>query len=458
MRLPEPRSLRLRLLLTLLIPLVALTAAGVLLDYRSARALLGASHDRALASTAIGLAARVETDRDGDLPAHLVATMRAVSRLSEADELVYLVLDGAGRRIAGDPQLAALGRPAEAEAENPLIYDAELAGRPVRAASYAYVGPEGQATVIVAEALGKRRADARRILLTTMVTNVVMALAMAGAAAVAVAIALRPLDALGQRVEGHAAQALRPMLLRGLPRETRPLVRAINRLMARLRRTLQARQQFIDNTAHQLRTPLAGLQAQVTLLASEPMPAPALARVADLREGVHRLAHLTHQMLSLARAGEHAGTALQVERVALPDLLEQTASQCLDAAIARQTDLGFEAAPATVQGSPWMLRELVLNLVDNAIAHSPPGSAVTVRCGNAAGRPFVEVEDNGPGIPVADRARVFDRHVRLAGDGGRGTGLGLAIVREIADRHHASVSLGDSRSGQGLRVRLDFRA
>ena len=455
MRLLEPRSLRLRLLYTLLIPLVALTAVGALLDYRSARDLLSASHDRALASTAIGMAAGLEADHDGDLSRHLAITMRSIGRLRDSEGTVYLVLDGNGRCIAGDPQLAALIRPVGLQ--NPAFYDAEFAGRPMRAVSYAYNGPDRQANIIVAEALGRRIADVRQILLPTMATNLVLALAMAMAAAVAVGFALRPLNALGLRVNGHATQALQPMPLHGLPRETRPLVRAINGLMARLRRTLQDRQNFIDNTAHQLRTPLAGLQTHVTLLASEPMPAAARARVQDLRDDVQRLTHLTHQLLSLARAGEHAATALQVEAVDLPGLLEKVASECLDAAIAKHIDLGFDAAPGMVQASPWMLHELVINLVHNAIQHSPVGSAVTVRCGSLAGQPFVEIEDNGPGIPTVDRARVFDRHVRLARDDSHGAGLGLAIVREIADRHHASVLLAEGHAGRGLRARVDFR-
>jgi two-component system sensor histidine kinase TctE len=454
MRRLEPRSLRLRLLLAMAAPVVALGAAGVFVDYMAEGKLIGESFDRALASTAIGLAARLETDRDGDLPAHLVATMRAVSRLGDSDALVYLVVDGEGQRIAGDLRLAPLLR--HESAQNPSLADAEFLGRPVRAVTYAYAGPDGRANIVVAEALDKRLADARRVLLPTAITNLLMALAMAAAAAVAVSFALRPLDALGQRVEGHEAQALRPMRLRGLPRETLPLVRALNRLMARLRRTTQARQDFIDNTAHQLRTPLTGLQAQLALLVAEPMPGPLRARVQGVQGGVQRLVHLTHQMLALARASHVEPAESPRQAVLLPDLLQQAASACLDAALAKGIDLGFDTAPASVQGSPWMLRELLVNLVDNAIQHTPAGATVTVRCGRLAGAAFLEVEDDGPGIPASDRARVFDRHVRLAQGAGHGTGLGLAIVREIAASHQARVTLSDRPDGPGLRVRVDF--
>ena len=384
----------------------------------------------------------------------LGATARTVSRLADTDELRWLVLDGQGRRLSGDERLAALAQH-DPEA-NPAFGDARLDGRPWRTATYAYDGPEGQATIVVAEALTKREHDARRMLLPTTATNLAIGGLMAVVAVLAVGVALAPLHAVGQRVEGHEVQTLRPMRLRNLPGEVRPLVRALNRLMARLRRTVQARQDFIDDTAHQLRTPLAGLQAQMALLDAEPLPPTARRRVQDVGAAVRRLAHTTHQMLALARSADGASAA--PEPVSLPALLEQVASQCLDAALAKGVDLGFEPAAATVQGSPWMLRELLANLVDNAIQHGRPGGIVTVRCGHAAGRPLLQVEDDGPGIPAAERARVFNRFVRLGGSAAGGSGLGLAIVKEIAERHGAHVALDEGTDGHGLKATVTFPA
>jgi two-component system sensor histidine kinase TctE len=140
-------------------------------------------------------------------------------------------------------------------------------------------------------------------------------------------------------------------------------------------------------------------------------------------------------------------------------VLQEAASACLDDALARGVDLGFDPEPAQVQGSAWMLRELLINLVGNAIVHTPAGTVVTVRCGPlAGGGAFLEVLDDGPGIPPADRERVFDRFVRLAGQHREGTGLGLAIVRDIAQRHHAAIHLLDGPGGRGLCVRAEFPA
>jgi two-component system sensor histidine kinase TctE len=220
---------------------------------------------------------------------------------------------------------------------------------------------------------------------------------------------------------------------------------------------VQARQAFIDNTAHQLRTPLAVLTAQAELLQHEPMPAAAAERTREVADAAKRLSRQVHQMLSLARAEEDNSSPVPMAVVSLPDVLQEVASACLDESLARDVDLGFEPFEATVMGSSWMLRELLLNLVENAIVHTPRRTTVTVRCGHDgdAGA-YMEVEDDGPGIPPADRERAFDRFARLGDQDRRGTGLGLPIVREIAHRHGAEVSLLDACSGTGLRVRISF--
>lgn len=455
MRRLHARTLRARLRIALLVPLVALALVGAAIDDATVRRLTDESYDRALASTAIGLAARVETDRDDDRPAHLEATASAVNRLSAGADLHYLVLDGEGQRISGEPRLAALIAPPGGA--NPAFVDAMLAAQPVRVATYRYVGPDGRATIVVAEPLAARTRAAHRVVLYSSATNVAMAAAVVVLATLAVRFALRPLDLLGARVGAHEVDRLRPISLRGIPLETRPLVRAINRLMSRVRRAAEQRQGFIDSTAHQLRTPLAGLQAEAELLLSEPLPAPAAEHAARMHGSVQRLAHLAQRMLALARASNPGAGAREMQPVQLPALLEDIASARLDAALARGIDLGFEPAEVTILGSPWMLRELLANLVDNAIAHAGEGCIVTVRCGlqpQPPGGAYLEVEDDGPGIAAADRARVFERFVRLGAGGG--TGLGLAIVREIAARHGARVELEDGAGGRGTRVRVAF--
>jgi two-component system sensor histidine kinase TctE len=203
---------------------------------------------------------------------------------------------------------------------------------------------------------------------------------------------------------------------------------------------------------------LAGLQNQIDLAMGGGGPADRdrewLGRV---EEATSRLGHLLNQLLAFARAEASNPAAVGRERVALDQLVEESATEFLDAALAKDIDLGFDIAPAAVRGERWMLKEALSNLVDNAIRYSPQGGIVTVHCGSDHGGPFVEVQDNGPGIDEAHRQRVFERFYRIPGTVGEGCGLGLPIVREIAQLHGAEIHL-QGVVPSGLRVRVSFPA
>jgi two-component system sensor histidine kinase TctE len=446
-------SLVQRLLAWLLAPLLVIGTVGAYIDYVQARRLTDEAFDQVLASTAIGLAARLETDRDHDLSEHLRAMVNVVNKVEAGDQMHFLVQREDGQTLAGEVSLLPLaGDPTHALS----FADARYGGLPVRVVSYQYVGPDGRALIVVAQAKHRRIEAARRIMSSVVWANLLMLLIIVGSVVLAVRQAIAPLLELGQRVSAHEVQELRPLRLRGVQVEVLPLVRALNRLIARVREAADERQTFLNHAAHQLRTPLAGLQAQVELMALPTEPA-ARQHWAALRASVRRLVSLSQNMLSLARVSNHAEGAAPVEPVALVSLLQEVASLRLDAALERDMDLGYDAHDATVQGSRWMLRELLLNLVDNALNHCPPGSTITARCGISpdSGRPYLEVEDNGPGIAPEDRRRVFDRFVRLNAHS-TGSGLGLAIVETIAQRHGATVRVDSGQQGQGTTVRILF--
>jgi two-component system sensor histidine kinase TctE len=452
-RLPGSASiptLRQRLLRSLLVPLTVLAIAGVGADYMQARRLADESYDQVLASTAVGLASRLELERDGDLQAHFPAAPDVASR----DALLYAVFNAQGRLVVGIPALWAIAHP-RADMRLPYFHDEKLSGRPMRVATYAYAGPEGRGTIVVAEAPNKRLEASHRLMQSTAWTNLLTVIFTLGVVYFAVRHALRPLEALSQQFEQREPRDMTPLSMEGVPGEARALVLAANGLMQRLRESAQSQQAFVSNTAHQLRTPLAGLQTQLELQLGQ-APPNEQHRVRALLRSTQKLSHLTHQLLALARSGPHALEAQPLRPMNLEDLFEDVASACLDQALARGIDLGFEPRPAQVSGSAWMLRELLLNLVHNAIAYTPEGGRVTVSCGmDATGHACLAVEDTGPGIPADLRTRVFERFYRAAADEA-GTGLGLAIVKEIADRHGAEVSLSEGASGQGTRVDIRF--
>jgi two-component system sensor histidine kinase TctE len=169
---------------------------------------------------------------------------------------------------------------------------------------------------------------------------------------------------------------------------------------------------------------------------------------------------LANQLLALSRADARSANTQPMQRVDLRNLCEMLLEIHLDAATAKQIDLGLEAADVHATGHEWLLRELMGNLVDNAIRYTPRAGRVTLRCGWATEpgtdreQPFLEVEDNGPGVPVHERSRMLERFYRVAGTAGEGSGLGLAIAEEIARVHNSQLLVLEGHGGRGLRMRL----
>lgn len=458
-----PPTLLRRLLFALLPALLLLAGIGAVLDYRQVLAPADLAYDQALASTAIGLATLPEGPLD-DIAAHRRSLTEALARRNPQGRTLYVVQAPDGRLLAGTERLLAQAGPAD-PGHNPVFHDDMLDGRPVRIVTYRTSGREGSGLVVVAETIEARRAAARQALEAAMGTNLAIVIAVLLVVTGGVRLALRPLHVLGRQVSRHDIDTLRPLRTDTVPLEVRPLVDGFNLLIQRLRASTQAQQAFLSASAHQLRTPLAGLQAQLDLLAGESTPAGQTERLDRVRAAVLRLTRLTHQMLALARTDARTqveprlmpnGSGTPVDLVAL---LQDLVEQHLDAALARQIDLGLETAAAEVEGERWMLREMITNLIDNALQHAPPHSAVTLRCGPGPAptvRAVIEVEDAGPGIPPSQRERVFERFVRLDETIGSGSGLGLAIVREVAEAHGARVDIVDRLNGPGVRFRVEF--
>ncbi len=218
------------------------------------------------------------------------------------------------------------------------------------------------------------------------------------------------------------------------------------------------------DAAHQLRTPLAGLQAQVEAWAQAANAATTTdgtihlptEQVNKLRGATRRTSQLANQLLALSRADAGGMQAQPMQRVDLKELTEHTLEAHLDAATDKSIDLGLDAQPVTVMGHEWLLRELLCNLVDNAVKYTPAGGTVTIRCGRQGEGVFVEVEDDGPGVAPGERKRVLERFYRVQGTQGEGNGLGLAIADEIARVHGSRLDLGPGAKGRGLKVSLVF--
>jgi two-component system sensor histidine kinase TctE len=229
----------------------------------------------------------------------------------------------------------------------------------------------------------------------------------------------------------------------------------VNALIDRLKGMMEQQSRFVANAAHQLRTPFAGLRAQAELAKREEVPPAIRTALEGICEGAGRCSRLVNQLLTLARnepdaRGEEAMTELNLNRVA-----QETAMDWVPQALAKQIDLGFEGAETELpmRGDENALRDLIGNLLDNAIHYTPAGGRVTLRTGPG---PWLRVEDNGPGIPPEERKKVFDRFYRIAGSGQTGSGLGLAIVHEVAQRHGARLTIENGENQQGVAITVSF--
>ncbi len=312
----------------------------------------------------------------------------------------------------------------------------------------------GGRTIQVAQPLLSRRALALTFALNSVWPMLLIVPLLLLVVAWVVRRSLTPLRKLSTELENRAATSFDPLDPGSAMLEMRPVVRAMNGLFARTRQAFDAQQMFVADAAHELRSPLAALKLQLQMLERAPDESTRRLAAQRLDSGIDRATHLVEQLLALARAD--SGGREAPAPVSLTEAARQALADTLDLAQARGIDAGLEQAEElTVLAPPQGLRMLARNLVDNAVRYSPRGARVDVRVHVQDGKALLEVDDSGPGIPAADRPRVFDRFYRRADAPPGGSGLGLAIVRSVAERSHASVELLDSPLG-GLRVRVSF--
>ncbi|HYG55084.1 MAG TPA: sensor histidine kinase N-terminal domain-containing protein [Burkholderiales bacterium] len=440
------RSLRAHLLRILLPPITALLAVGAVIAYYPSIQPAKEAYDQALVDIGLALGAHVRVTPD-EYRFEIPPAVEQVLRTDRYDSIFFRVLSPGGLDIAGDP---ALPLP---EGDQMAFY-ARYNGKPVRVVSVHTPCGRSACTVLVAETTVKRERLARDILLQSLFPEALIAVATLVLVWFGVKRGLWPLAKLSEEIKARSPRDLRPVNVEGAPEETRGLVTAMNGLLEEVAQAAQNQQRFLANAAHQLRTPLAGLQAHTELALAQPMPEKARAQIEQVHRATVRTARLANQLLALARAEK--GGRVNGAPVNLNGLIENEADDWLRQAMARDVDLGFELEPASVRGDAFLLREALANLVHNAIEYSPSGARVTIRAGKRNGGAYVEVEDDGPGIPPPERERVMERFYRMPGTPGTGSGLGLAIVRDIAAGHGAGVEIADGSGGRGVRVALTF--
>ena len=311
-------------------------------------------------------------------------------------------------------------------------------------------------TVTVAETLQRRASTQRVMLLGKLLVDfaeldVTLLLVWIG-----VYFGLRPLSRLRERIDEQSNATLQRFNEADAPGELRPLILALNHLLELRHDAALSQRRFVADAAHQMRTPVTGLLAQLELLLQAPAAVAVKGELTTINRSVQQLAHTANQLLALARAEPVSAVGESFKAVALRPLVEQLVERNIDRAVSAGLDLGADAQAAQVTGDAWLLEDLLGNLIDNALKYTPRGGHITVRSGVEQGQPFLEVEDDGPGIAESERLRVRERFYRLPGSPGTGCGLGLAIVDEISRAHHANFTIGLPSQGGGTRMRIRF--
>jgi two-component system sensor histidine kinase TctE len=441
----------------MLAPLLLVWPISIAATHHIADGIANQAYDHVLADQVVQIARAMTITPEGVFVSMPLATSAQIVD-DDIDRQYYQVAVAGGESIAGVPELPSLRAGDEHAPGVVLFRDGSLLGESVRIAYQLVPSPWDARPLLIqaAETRKQRSALSSRIISGVLLPQFAIIPLAVVLVWLGLTRGLAPLTRLQSRIRARRPDDLSPIELPTVPEELRPMVVAFNDMMARLHDNLDAQQRFISAAAHQLKTPLTGLKTQVELARQEQDCLQLSDYLQRISTGVDRAAHLTNQLLQLARAEASHEKAAR-ESLDLGELAREVAMHCAPRALARKIDIGFEEAgiPMKIFGVPLLLREMIDNLIDNAIKYTPEGGVVTVRLRIGQGW-ILEVEDTGIGIAEDDRKRVFDRFYRILGTEADGSGLGLAIVREIAELHEASIEVLQNPQGRGTLFRMVF--
>ncbi|MGQ7935049.1 sensor histidine kinase N-terminal domain-containing protein [Paraburkholderia sp. D1E] len=464
-------NLRVRVALWLLLPLLLLLAFDAWLTYQRAMNAAHAAFDRTLEFSLRSIRDGIRL-RDGQIEVDLPYLALEMFESNGGGNIYYQIREEGGRVVTGYPDLPS-GAKAPSEPYSVQFYDDVFRGRPLRIAMLrlpVHDVPSAQTRVVmvrVGETIEQRQALAREILTGSLQQEFLLVVLALGIVWLGVARGLRPLNRLSAKVAARAEDDPTPLDTVGLPSEVAPLVDSINQYIGRTQLMQLSRRRFFNDAAHQLKTPLAIIQAE-SELALRDIDGGEAASTGNRRQGVHlrrlnravqQAVRIVQQLLSLSRLDADSGYTVKHAAVPLHKVARSVTLDWSPVARSRGIDLGFEQeVRIEVMGQTDLLAELVGNLIDNAIRYSGDGAVITVRVAYEGEQALLQVIDNGPGIAVGERDVVFERFYRNeATQAVEGSGLGLSIVREIARVHGALIALSDAPGG-GLVVSVLFPA
>lgn len=453
MKLPERVSVRQRLLLWVMLPVTALAFLWGASTYYAVIYVANMVYDRSLDDMVRSLASQLDTGA-GQVSINLPRTAQKIIEYDEIDRVYFSVTDAQGRRLAGNRALP----PVPAKAGEMRFQDDRLDGQPVRMAGMSFPQPLAGKNVMVhiavAETTLKRQMLANAVYAFMMAPLALLVLSVAVLLWLGIGHSLIPLRKISEALASRSHLDLSPLEAENIPVEVRDEIRAINSLMARLKQALDIRQRFIADAAHQLRTPVTVIKAQAELAQRARCEQDWQASVTGLVGGASRLERLVNQLLNLSRTEPGPDRQMEVQPVDLGALMEEVLANLAPTALQKSQQLRVEipSAPVPVQGNSFFLGEMLANLIDNAIRYTPEGGRIVTRLFIEQDRAVIRIQDNGPGLTDAEKARAFERFYRSPLAGSEGSGLGLAIVREIVLQHDGDIHLETPPRGTGLIV------
>lgn len=451
-------SLRQTLLLVLLPSMLLVVNIELWFTWRTTIAASNAAYDRSLLGAIKSIDSNISTE-SGGLAVELPYRMLEFFELAASGQVHY--------RVATDDGLVEIGTadlplpPTPLITGQPQYIDAVYFGEPVRVASYARMlarpiaghSVTQRITIQVAESLTTRERFTRKLVMQTLVRDLLLVAVSGVLLAAAIGWALRPLARLRHEVQSRLPMDLTPISTTAIPRDVRPLVEAINHHVDRTRQLSQAQRQFVDDASHQLRTPLTTLATQASFALREPDADHMRDAVSALKVQLDETIRQTNQMLALARADS---TDMDTTALNLATLVEETARIWWPEARMREIELELVSASDSVlvTANPALLREAVANMLHNAIRYTPAGGRVVVELELRAAETKISVVDTGPGLSSAELARAGERFFRGSNVNQPGSGLGLAIVKSIAERHGGRLEVAHGPNGTGLSVAI----
>lgn len=454
------RSLRRELTIWLVGVLSTLLLADAWYSYSDALRAANHAYDRSLSASLKGIAERIyatESEVIVDIPYSALELFESGS----SDRVFYSV-----GMIGEDPITGydGLPRPEKLLINEAVFYDGSYKGQAVRLGAilkplYRTEFPK-PVLVIFGETTNSRQEVVLTLFSREIGRKALLVVVALAVALIATMLAVKPVERLGEAISARPEDDLRPVDAVDVPVEVIPLVDAINLHMGRIDRMVEARRRFITDAAHQLRTPLAVLNTQAEYALRQDSVADMRPAIVALHNSLGSAIRLTNQLLSLSRAEPVNGLMVTRQPVDLVALARDIVVELLPLAGRKHIDLGFEATdePVVVSGNPVLLRELLANLIDNALRYTPASGITTVRVERGAAAARLLVSDNGPGIPPEQREAVFRRFFRLDSSDHTGSGLGLSIAREIVCGHGGEIHLEDGPGGRGLGVVVSLPA